>query len=345
MQTAQIEQRPPAAQTDIESRKLPTGLDVGNGTTNLIVEGAQTRIPSYVKPLNKAPNEAPEAGFIQYIDGPRADLVGSSWLAGNAAYQSNPDAFVQVVADAKSGKITNCLHLLLGAISYGHARPAWNLQIVASIHHGAEMGDDLSVQLSGRHTARFNGNAEPVVVNVEVLRVLDEGAGAVISSGFRSGQMLVIDIGHGTIITDIFGEKAKPVPGARTVSKGGVSTLIDAIAKSSLMIQQLGYEGDREVIRRGIEAGNFRYGQHNGFSFEEAYKAELKVWIATRLKAGIEAGAKWKATTTRAIAVGGGSQLPIVKDALAAAGITPSAAGCWANAQGLYQAALLLGGK
>ncbi len=129
------------------------------------------------------------------------------------------------------------------------------------------------------------------------------------------------------------------------MSVGGVSALVDAIAKNSLMIQRLGHEGDREVIRRAVENHSFRYGLVNGFDFEHVYRAELKVWISAVLRSAIKAGAKWAPTSTAAIAIGGGSQLPIVSELLQQQNIKPLSRGVWSNAHGLYTAAVMLGGK
>lgn len=328
-----------------DSRQVSSaGLDIGNGATKLIVSGLESRIPSYIQPLQTPLIDPPAAGYVEYLSGDRGDLGRSNWLAGDAAYQSNPEAFHRVVDDVQ-GKTGYGLQLLLGALSYLPQRPVWDLQAVASIHHAAEMGAQLSNRLSGRHEVRFNGHEQASLVTVRVLKVLDEGAGAIIAAGLTRGQTLVYDLGYGTIITSVFGERGKPLPGARSVSVGGVSALVDAIAKNSALIQRLGHEGDREVIRRAIENHSFRYGLVNGFDFEHVYRDELKPWITTVLKSAIKAGAKWAPTSTAAIAIGGGSQLPIVSELLQQQGIKPLSRGAWSNASGLHTAAVMLGEK
>ncbi|HEY9738352.1 MAG TPA: ParM/StbA family protein [Trichocoleus sp.] len=325
---------------------LPTGLDIGNGAAKLVLPYQEVRIPSYIQPVHGNLFDAPATGgLVSYLEGNATALVGHSWLSGKAAYQRNPEGYLRVVDD-RHGKLSHGLPLLLGALSTLPHRPVWELAVMASIHHQKAMGDELVERLSGCHTVRFNGAAEPSCVRVEVLKTLDEGAGAIAHcvEADLTNQTLVYDFGSGTTVVSVFGAKGKLVD--RQVSPGGVQALIDAVAKNTTVIRRLAQEGDRQIIREGIERGDFLYGIQGVWSFEEVYQAELKPWISTVLKGALKVGAKWTPTSSAVIAIGGGSQLPLVQELLRQQGILPVRDGVWANARGLQRlAAMVLGGN
>jgi hypothetical protein len=107
------------------------------------------------------------------------------------------------------------------------------------------------------------------------LGVKEEGQGAIAQATSTAvidikTQNILIDIGHGTIITSVFGIGGKLI--ARTVTPGGVSALIEAIAKNINTRRQLAKEGDRQIIRQGLEskAAPFQYGT-TGWNFRSVY--------------------------------------------------------------------------
>lgn len=334
----------PSHQTAVSSQLLPAGFDLGNSATKAVFGLHQILIPSYIDPIKTRLHDVPVAGFVEYVTGDRIALSGQQWLAGSSAYQHNPHGFLKVANEAR-GKVAYSLQLLLGALAYLPYRPQWELNLVCSVHHADALGDDITKSLQGSHVVRLNGNLNQTRVLINVLRVLDEGAGAVAHAGLTSGQSLVYDFGGGTIITSLFGEKGKLIE--RQVSPGGALTLIDAIARNPQFIKTEAAEGDRELIRRGIEDSSMHYGKGPGaWSFETIYREELKGWISTVLKSALAIGAPWAKSSDRIVAIGGGAQLPLVRDVLMAQNIQPLDESAWVNVRGLNKLAmLLLGGS
>lgn len=69
------------------------GFDCGNGIGKLALSGSEARIPSYVPIQPDRLYDAPapiNGGLVRYLEGDRADLVGTQWLAGQPAYQRDP---------------------------------------------------------------------------------------------------------------------------------------------------------------------------------------------------------------------------------------------------------------
>ena len=64
----------------------------------------------------------------------------------------------------------------------------------------------------------------------------------------------------------------------RKVTPGGVEQLIDAIASHIDMRRQQSAEGDRQIIRAGIEDKTFRYGT-SSWNFRSLYQTELVPWM------------------------------------------------------------------
>ncbi|WP_204140312.1 ParM/StbA family protein [Halomicronema sp. CCY15110] len=321
---------------------MPVGLDIGNGAVKLCLPGHEIRVPSYACPVHENLHDPPETGLVEFVAS-SADREEQRWLAGYAAYQHNPEGYLKVVDD-RQGKLTYGLPLLLGALATVRYRPVWNIFVVASIHHARAMGEALTHRLQGRHLVRFNGLETISEVSITIAKVLDEGAGAIAycPEADRTHQTLVYDLGSGTTVVTVFGPKGRLID--RQVSNRGVQNLIDAIAKNPRMIRRLAAEGDREIIRDGIERGDFIYGIQGAWSFEAIYRDELKPWLSTVLKPALKAGAKWTPTSRAVIAIGGGSELPLVRELLQGQGITPVPEGSWSNARGLKRIALALGG-
>lgn len=336
----------PAGPAPDADRPNFAGLDVGNGSTKLVVDGRETRIPSYFQPIQGRFYDVPEFGYVEYVSGTREDLVGSRWLVGEEAYRRNPEGFLRVTDD-KQGKPAHCLQLLLGALSYLQFQPSWNLHLVASVHLEKAMGQALAEKLVGSHTVRFS-RGNPVKCDVRVLKTLEESAGVIAScpdAVSLDGQTLVYDFGNGTIAISLFGQRGKLV--SREVRQGGVEALIEAISKNPEVVRTLYREGDRHVIRQSLEARTFQYQLDNRqlWNFYSVYEAELTPWVANTLKTALGFGSKWVPTSNSVVAIGGGVELPLVAELLKKQGITPVADPAWANARGLQRLAVLLGGK
>lgn len=327
-------QKLPALATN--SQQLPAGFDGGNGSTKLIVDRSEIRIPSYVLPLHTDIYDAPASqagGLVEYVEGVRTDLIGQRWLAGLPAYQQSPTGHLRVVDD-KRGKLTFGLHLLLGCLATLPHQDEWQLSLIASIQDAQAFGSELSLLLSGEHRVRFNNRAS-CVVRIAVDSVVEEGIGAIVTARPEidpNGQTMLYDFCNGTCIISVFGAKGKLIH--RKVTPGGVENLIDAIARNIETRRHLSAEGDRQIIRAGIEDKSFNYGT-SGWNFRSIYNAELKPWTQSTLATALKAGSAWTPTSSAILAVGGGSELPTISQLLMTRGITPITEGCWANARGL----------
>jgi hypothetical protein len=328
------------------SHPQPGGLDVGNGSVKLALDIREIRCPSYILPIHGEiydPPSSDEGGLVFYVEGDRKDLIGTRFLAGYPAYQANPEAYFRVVDDPQ-GKVTYGLHGLLGAIATMPYQPEMTFNLVASVHLQKAFGEQLQQALQGTHKVEFNACGKKTLVKVNILKTLEEGSGAIAHCRAEidpDKQTLLFDLGNGTCIISVFGSKGRLVD--RVVRPGGVENLIEAIAKNLDMVRHLSQEGDRQIIRAGIEDGTFRYGE-TGWAFESIYRAELVPWVASTIKSAVKAGAKWRPTCSHHIAIGGGSQLPLVGELLTQQGIKPIKEGEWANARGLRRIAVLLGG-
>ncbi|MBD2047273.1 hypothetical protein H6F78_17020 [Coleofasciculus sp. FACHB-64] len=321
---------------------LATGYDGGNGSVKLVIDNAEVRIPSYIQPLHGEIYDVPdsnEGSLIEYLSGDHPDLIGQRWLTGSCAYLSNPQGYARVV-DHRAGKIQYGLQLFFGALGTMSHRARWNLSVVASLQDAQAFGTQLSKSLQGQHSIRVN-NKGVTHVDLSVSTVIEEGAGAVVSALASNliepkTQNIFIDLGCGTIISSVFGAGGKLI--ARKVTSGGVDALIEAIAKNIDTRRQLMKEGDRHLIRAGIESSSFEYGT-TGWNFRQIYNAELKPWVSQNLATAFKAVDPWREQSNSIVAIGGGSQLPAIAQLLASQKIVVATDGTWINARGLSRLA------
>ena len=321
---------------------LPTGFDGGYGSAKLIVVASEVRLPSYIQPLHNDIYEVPESdagSLIEYVGGDRPDLIGSRWFGGVPAYLNNPEGCLRLIDDRR-GKTKYGLQLLLAGLGSLPYRANWNLALVASIQDAQALGEELAQSLRGNHSVRINEKSVSSV-SIKVLAIVEEGSGAIAQS-IMSGtvpaiaQTILLDIGHGTIISSLFGQKGKLV--SRDVKRLGVDILTEAIAKNLETRRYLTGEGSSQIIRNGIENGSFNYGT-TGWNFRTIYNSELPHWVQSALAPALKAVAPWRPTSDAVIAVGGGSQLPAIAQLLSKQGISVSGDGAWANARGLVKIA------
>ena len=312
----------------------PMGLDIGNGALKLITGIGEYRLESYVCYLTERLSLGQTQGYVEYLEGDRTDLRGKQWIGGINAYYHSPRGLARVTDD-KTGKITLGLQLLLSALSLLPHRSAWALSITCSVHDGYTLGKGLKTALDGSHQVLLNGKHSKVSITVN--GVLEEGTGAVIAYQKQANftNALLYDLGNGTLIVSCFNGLAMT---DRTYSQnGGVESLIDAISTSELVRQRLKREGDRHLIREGIESSRFTYGtQYPDWQFADAYKAELPRWIDRVLKPMVRPTEDRMASATALIAIGGGACLPGIAQLLAKRNIQVLPDPQWANARGLY---------
>lgn len=315
----------------------PIGLDVGNGAVKIFSALGKSITESYILYLNERATHN-NAGYVEYIEGSRSDLSGKQWIGGINAYYQSPSG-IHRVNDSSDGKSELCLQLLLSALTNQINRAEWSLSICASVHDGKVFGKQVKQALEGVHKVRMNGKSS--TVNIRVERVLEEGSGVTVAlkNTCDFTNALIFDLGNGTAIVSAF--NGLQLSYRDYEHNSGVEKLIEAIATSEIVRQHLLKPADRHLIRQGIERGDFSYGtRSDDWNFKEAYAAELPKWFEEGLKKLLKKTESRISSATAVIAVGGGSQLPGVKNLLAKRGIEVPDNARFLNAKGLYQVAL-----
>jgi hypothetical protein len=312
----------------------PMGCDIGNGAIKLTSSLGETRTESYIYYLSERAGNAGK-GYVEYLEGDRTELIGKQWIGGLNAYYYAPTSIYRVT-DSKEGKVELGLQCLLSALSEMPYRPTWDLAITASVHDGKTLGRGLKQALEGTHGVKLAGKVSRV--NIRVIGVLEEGSGAILnySKDIDTSNAILYDLGNGTLIVSHFSGLQLT---SRTYSQnGGVERLIDSVAKHESVRKELLKEGQRHLVRSGIEKRDFSYGtQKTGWTFEAAYRAELPVWVRDVLGPMVRPTEAHFDSTTALIAVGGGACLPGVEALLSKKSIKVLADPQWANARGLYQ--------
>lgn len=323
---------------------LAAGYDPGFGQSKLVLSGhREVVIPSYFfekrYDLHHNIPASLGGGFVRYLSGDRADLAGSSWLGGLPAYLDDPKRYIKN-ADDPQAKVLYGLQLLLSAIATLPYRPQWNLFLVASVHSVETYGEQLRKALQGRHTVVF-GNQQPSIVSIRLGHIYEEGYGVAASRTLATREQssrVVYDIGSGTIRVLAFGPTGNVIGQPETIP-AGVDNLIEAIAKHPAMrALERGQEGDRHLIRIGIEQHTLLYGKQ-GDSFADIYHDELAKWARAVLVRAVRAGQPYHRNADEVIACGGGANLPDLQPTLKGCGITPITHSAIENAKGLKQLA------
>ncbi|MGL5063445.1 MAG: hypothetical protein ACRC62_25975, partial [Microcoleus sp.] len=125
----------------------------------------ETLIESYVLYLTERSTYA-NSGYVEYLEGSRADLSGKQWIGGINAYYQSPTGINRVTDDA-DGKTQLCLQLLLSALTQASHRPEWSLSICASVHDGKLFGKAIRAALEGTHKVRMNGKESIITIRVD----------------------------------------------------------------------------------------------------------------------------------------------------------------------------------
>ena len=333
---------PVTARTGNIEQLTPMGFDGGNGFSKLTHSDGVIVSPSYYLELRSA-SESPN--IIKYLDGSRTDLKGKRWITGDAAYLESPLAYQRIV-DEKMGKIELGLQTFFGCLQRLPHQPSWNIVLSLSIQDAEILGDRLENSFNGSHIVEMNGRETTVNVNA---RVFEEGRGTIVSALKTAiikpqSQTILIDLGFGTTISGVF-SGTQLVKQSRTVHPGGVRELVEAIARNSSTRANLGAEGDRAVIRRGLEDGSFQYGCTD-WNFREIYQEQLPIWVKTVLTPALKPVAPWKPRCDSVLATGGGVLLPGIQQLLARHGIATLPHAQVSNSRGLFIIAqhLILGG-
>ena len=321
------------------------GIDSGNGRVKcLSSNGFTVRVPSLLYfPQNLiSPGQLDnESAHVVYEGGLRSDLWNKSWVVGKEAYVMAPDSHIST-ADDREAKVKFCLELLLGAAAQVVTEKKANLSIALSIHDKEAFKDSIRIKLEGTHRVKLNGKSCEVAVSV--VSLVDEGVGAyyellATKQASKNETALLLDIGHGTIITSVFGSSEMKF---RQTYPLGVSKLYSAIANNVQIRKALkGTPGNLQLIKQGIERGDFVYGnnQRLSFEFKNVYEAELKPWVLNSLVKVLSSLTQWQNEATHLFCIGGGVQLPGIRGFLQKQHFDCLEDSDWLNARGLLKIA------
>ena len=351
--------QPLSAEIRQTSPTLPTGADIGAGLTKLVIGSAQSqmrlRLPSQVMENRSKLHDVlsfKDGGMFFYRGGSRSDLINREFLIGTSAKVKDPTAHIKL-SDDSALKVEYALHMILGALSTLAYRPEWNLHLVLSIHDKEAFEQALKANIEGQHIVSFNGKETPDSrINLKVDRVLPEGAGNYIycctakPAPFidRMGFAIGFDFGTSTVIPNVFSPGGK-LAYRKVLDVGGYIDLLSSIAADQKLINLLGQgkSGNIDLIRQGIEARTFHYGQRqvNGepLNFKTIYSRHIKTWLADRLRMALKDVSPWLDEAQSLVAWGGGVEMPGVSQMLSTKAITAVDEASWCGALGLQKIA------
>ena len=333
---------------------VPVGVDCGAGSTKMFIgsNGTQIRLrqPSKVLELKSPLIEdlaSKEGGHFFYQSGDRTDLIDREFLTGELAGWKAPTTHIKL-SDDPALKAEYALHSLLGAIATLSHQQEWYLFVVISTHSRDLFNAKLKELTNGTHIVSFGGKNKPKIrVNITVGSVAPEGAGSytyakrlnLINS---SVHVIALDFGTSTVIPQVFSPGGKLIY-HQPLEVGGCIDLLEAIASDPELIRFLGTgkAANVELIRRGIESGEFGYGTRD-FNLRPLYARLVKSWLADRLRLALKATEEWRDAAQSLVAWGGGTEMPGISKMLATQRITAVPDGCWANAIGLQTIASAL---
>jgi hypothetical protein len=333
---------------------VPTGVDCGAGLIKICMDsnGSQMRLkqPSKVLELKTALIDdlnSKEGGHFFYHSGDKTDLIGREFLTGELAAWKAPTTHIKL-SDDPALKAEYALHTLLGALSTLPHRQEWNLFLVISTHSRDLFNTKLKELTNGVHIVSFGGkNKTHSRVSVTVGSVAPEGAGSYtyakrLSLIDPAAHVIGFDFGTSTIIPQVFAPGGKLIH-HQPLEVGGCIDLLDAIASDPELIQFLGTgkAGSVELIRKGIESGEFNYGTRD-FNLRPVYARLVKGWLADRLRLALKATEEWRDAAQSLVAWGGGTEMPGISKMLGTQKVTTVPDGCWANAIGLQTIAAAL---
>ena len=333
---------------------MPTGVDCGAGLTKVCMDSGdrQMRIRTSSKILElKEPLlddlTSKEGGYFFYCKGDREDLVGREFLTGELAAWKAPNTHIKL-SDDPASKAVYALHSILGALSTLPHRQDWNLFVVISTHSRNLFNDKLKELTNGSHVVTFGSKSKiQTRVNINVGSVVPEGAGSYtyakrLNIVDPSAHVIGFDFGTSTVIPQVFSPGGKLIH-YQPLEVGGCIDLLEAIASDAELIRFLGSgkAGNIELVRKGIESGQFGYGTRD-FNLRPIYARLVKTWLADRLRLGLKATEEWRDAAQSLVAWGGGTEMPGISKMLATQKITTVPDGCWANAVGLQTLASAL---
>ena len=329
----------------MNTQDIYLGIDSGNGRLKALSDtGYTVRIPSllYFPQTPISPGQLDnESAYVVYEGGLRSDLWNKTWVVGKEAYVMAPDSHIST-SDDKEAKVKFCLELLLGAVAQMVTEKKVNLTIALSIHDKEAFKDSIRTKLEGTHRVKLNGKF--CELSVSVVSLVDEGVGAyyeilATKQANKNETALLLDIGHGTIITSVFGSSEMKF---RQTYPLGVSKLYSAIANNLQMRKALkGVPGNIQLIKQGIERGDFVYGNNKrlSFDFKNVYQDELKPWVSNSLVKVLSSLTQWQNEASYLFCIGGGVNLPGIKGFLEKQHFDCLKDSEWLNVRGLLKIA------
>lgn len=345
----------PKQVVSVQSRPfIPTGVDCGAGLIKVCIDssGSQMRLrqPSKVLELKSALIDdlfSKEGGHFFYHSGDRTDLIDREFLTGELAAWKAPTTHIKL-SDDPTLKAEYCLHSMLGTLSSLPHRQEWHLFVVISTHSRDLFNAKLKELTNGVHVVSFNGKNKPQVrVNITIGTVAPEGAGSYtyakrLNLIDPSAHVIAFDFGTSTVIPQVFAPGGKLIY-HQPLEVGGCIDLLQAIASEPELIQFLGSgkAGSVELIRKGIESGEFNYGTRE-FNLRPVYARLVKSWLADRLRLALKATEEWRDAAQSLVAWGGGTEMSGISKMLGTQKIMTVPDGCWANAIGLQTIASAL---
>ena len=333
---------------------IPTGADCGAGLIKVSMDSGERqmriRTSSKVLELKSALIDdltSKEGGHFFYHSGDRTDLISREFLTGELAAWKAPTTHIKL-SDDPALKAEYALNTLLGSLATLPHRQEWNLFVVISTHSRDLFNAKLKELTNGVHIVSFGGKNKPQTrVNITVGSVAPEGAGSYtyakrLNLIDPSAHVIALDFGTSTVIPQVFAPGGKLIY-HQPLEVGGCIDLLEAIASDAELIQFLGTgkAGSIELIRKGIESGEFNYGTRD-FNLRPIYARLVKAWLADRLRLALKATEEWRDAAQSLVAWGGGTQMNAVSKMLATQKIVTVPDGCWANAIGLQTIASAL---
>jgi hypothetical protein len=263
--------------------KSVSSIDIGNDNA-VIVFGPKPKdvlsIPSVTAEFSEGCQP------ISYTDGTGATLRvnGKTLMTGRAALESSQDS-VRTSTASFSLKPINALFFHLSWVTAHHPDAAEIHSYVTTQAQNENMKEEMAAALNGRHEVEVlsSRNGEVVVrrvtVVVTVLRVMGEGAAALIASrtlekGTVEGKTLAIDIGAGTMIgLAVNGSETLLTP--EVGEDQGVIALVEAIRRAPELQKKLkiAVPAQYQLVVNGLVDGSFSYWTAQGsVSFQSEYK-------------------------------------------------------------------------
>lgn len=268
-------------------------IDAANSAIKVACEGYEDKIASY----------------IDYRCNP-SDTLGNVVIKGDkddvfcVGYGASKSPTGKATVSDKSTKINEIEKLYLGALSYCHSKLAPQSttiknHIVISSHAWQSHKEVIKSKLERSIDVVLAG--KPIELTTEVLAVVPEGFGVVVTHGTE--KFVTLDFGSGTtILTPYINKK----PQESQVTDLGVNQLYVMI-QSAMKSQNYGYTGDLRKIREQIENGKFII---DGCNIKDVYNQCLKQWWNDGLKEYAYEAQRLASTGYTVLCIGGGVALP-----------------------------------